>query len=152
MGAYFAAFFHLITHAMFKACLFLCSGSVIHAMHHSQDEIHDHTKDPQDIRNMGGLRNKMPLTFSAMLISTMSLCGFPLFSGFLSKDSIVAGSISYYENFHGLTFIIPALIILSAALTTFYMFRLIFLVFFGEARDQSIYSNIKDKENLFNQI
>ena len=144
VGAYFAAFFHLITHAMFKACLFLCSGSVIHAMHHSQDEIHDHTKDPQDIRNMGGLRKKMPVTFVAMLISTMSLCGFPLFSGFLSKDSIVAGSISYYENFHGLTFIIPALIILSAALTTFYMFRLIFLVFFGESRDQSIYDHIKE--------
>ena len=88
VGAYFAAFFHLITHAMFKACLFLCSGSVIHAMHHSQDEIHDHSKDPQDIRNMGGLRNKMPITFIAMLISTMSLCGFPLFVN-LAKPSTI---------------------------------------------------------------
>ena len=144
VGAYFAAFFHLITHAMFKACLFLCSGSVIHAMHHSQDEIHDHSKDPQDIRNMGGLRNKMPITFIAMLISTMSLCGFPLFSGFLSKDSIVAGAISYYQSFQGLTFIIPLFIIVSACLTTFYMFRLIFLVFFGENRQKSIYTHIKE--------
>jgi len=144
VGAYFAAFFHLITHAMFKACLFLCSGSVIHAMHHSQDKLHDHSKDPQDIRNMGGMRKKMPITFFAMLISTMSLCGFPLFSGFLSKDSIVAGTIAYYESFHGLTFIIPLLIIFSALLTTFYMFRLIFLVFFGESREESIYSHIKE--------
>ena len=144
VGAYFAAFFHLITHAMFKACLFLCSGSVIQAMHHSQDELHDHSKDPQDIRNMGGLRSKMPITFFAMLISTMSLCGFPLFSGFLSKDSIVAGTIAYYESFHGLTFIIPLFIILSAGLTAFYMFRLMFLVFFGESREGSINSHIKE--------
>jgi NADH-quinone oxidoreductase subunit L len=144
VGAYFAAFFHLITHAMFKACLFLCSGSVIQAMHHSQEKLHDHSKDPQDIRNMGGLRSKMPITFFAMLISTLSLCGVPLFSGFLSKDSIVAGAISYYNSFHGLTFIIPLFIILSAALTAFYMFRLIFLVFFGESREISIYSHIKE--------
>ena len=144
VGAYFSAFFHLITHAMFKACLFLCSGSVIHGMHHAQDHIHDHSKDPQDIRNMGGLRNKMPITYYAMLLSTLSLCGFPLFSGFLSKDSIVSAALSYYHHFHGITIVIPILIIASALLTSFYMFRLIFLVFFGENREKSIFNHIKE--------
>ena len=148
VGAYFAAFFHLITHAMFKACLFLSSGSVIHSMHHSQDHINDHSKDPQDIRNMGGLRSKLPVTFFAMLISTLSLCGFPLFSGFLSKDSIVAGSLAYYHQFHGFSIIIPMLIIFSAFLTSFYMFRLIFLTFFGKPKDKSIYNHIEESSWL----
>ena len=148
VGAYFAAFFHLITHAMFKACLFLSSGSIIHSMHHSQDHINDHSKDPQDIRNMGGLKNKLPVTFAAMLIATLSLCGFPLFSGFLSKDSIVAGSLAYYHQFHGLSVIIPILIIFSAFLTSFYMFRLIFLTFFGEPKDKSIYDHIEESSWL----
>jgi len=144
VGAYLAAFFHLITHAMFKACLFLSSGSIIHSMHHSQDHINDHSKDPQDIRNMGGLKSKLPVTFAAMLISTLSLCGFPLFSGFLSKDSIIAGTIGYYHQFHGFSILIPAFIIFSAFLTSFYMFRLIFLTFFGEAKDKSIYNHIEE--------
>ncbi len=148
VGAYFAAFFHLITHAMFKACLFLSSGSVIHSMHHAQDHINDHSKDPQDIRNMGALKNKLPVTFYAMLISTLSLCGFPLFSGFLSKDSIVAGSLAYYHQFHGLSIIIPILIIFSAFLTSFYMFRLIFLTFFGKPKDKSIYDHIEESSWL----
>tara|TARA_B110000116_G_C16786557_1_gene561221 strand:- start:547 stop:2625 length:2079 start_codon:yes stop_codon:yes gene_type:complete len=148
VGAYFAAFFHLITHAMFKACLFLSSGSIIHSIHHSQDHIKDHSKDPQDIRNMGGLKNKLPITFIAMLISTLSLCGFPFFSGFLSKDSIVAGSIAYYHQFHGLSIIIPVFIIFSAFLTSFYMFRLIFLTFFGKPKDNSIYSHIEESSWL----
>ncbi len=148
VGAYFAAFFHLITHAMFKACLFLSSGSVIHSMHHAQDHINDHSKDPQDIRNMGGLKDKLPITFYAMLISTLSLCGFPLFSGFLSKDSIVAGSLAYYHQFHGLSIIIPILIIFSALLTSFYMFRLIFLTFFGKPKDKSIYNHVEESSWL----
>ena len=144
VGAYLAAFFHLITHAMFKACLFLSSGSIIHSIHHSQDHINDHSKDPQDIRNMGGLMSKLPITFTAMLISTLSLCGFPLFSGFLSKDSIIAGTIAYSHQFHGFSVVIPVLIIFSAFLTSFYMFRLIFLTFFGEAVDKSIYDHIEE--------
>ena len=148
VGAYFAAFFHLITHAMFKACLFLSSGSIIHSMHHSQDHINDHSKDPQDIRNMGGLKSKLPITFTAMLISTLSLCGFPLFSGFLSKDSIVAGSLAYYHQFHGFSILIPIIIIFSAFLTSFYMFRLIFLTFFGKPRDASIYKHIEESSWL----
>jgi len=85
-GAYIAGFFHLVTHAMFKACLFYGSGSVIHAMHHALHKKHDHETDPQDMRNMGGFKNKMPVTYWAMLISTLAISGVPLFSGFLSKE------------------------------------------------------------------
>ena len=148
VGAYFAAFFHLITHAMFKACLFLASGSIIHSMHHSQDKIKDHSKDPQDIMNMGGLKSKLPITFYTMLISTLSLCGFPLFSGFLSKDSIIAGTIAFYHQFHGFTLLVPILIIFSAGLTSFYMFRLIYLTFFGEPNDKALFDNIKEPSLL----
>ena len=73
VGAHLYSFFHLVTHAMFKACLFLCSGSVIHAMHHSLHELDDHETDPQDMRNMGGLKSKMPITHLTMLISTLAI-------------------------------------------------------------------------------
>src|SRR4030066_1688009 len=84
VGAYVFAFFHLITHAFFKACLFLGSGSVIHAMHHEQD-----------ITKMGGLRKKMPLTYYTFLISSLAISGVPLTSGFLSKDGLLAGTIAF---------------------------------------------------------
>ena len=84
-GAYVAAFFHLVTHAAFKANLFYGSGSVIHAMHHSLHKKHDHETDPQDMRNMGGFKNRMPITYKSMLISTLAIAGVPLFSGFLSN-------------------------------------------------------------------
>ena len=96
VGAHLYAFFHLVPHAMFKACLFLCSGSVIHAMHHSLHELKDHHADPQDMRNMGGLKSKMPITHAAMLISTFAIAGVPFFSGFLSKDGILAAVLAYY--------------------------------------------------------
>ena len=80
-GAYIAGFFHLVTHAMFKACLFYCSGSVIHAMHHALHKKHDHETDPQDMRNIGGFKYKMPVTYATMLISTLAISGVPLFSG-----------------------------------------------------------------------
>ena len=99
VGAHLYAFFHLVTHAMFKACLFLCSGSVIHAMHHSLHDLNDHDTDPQDMNNMGGLMNKMPITFYSMLIATLAISGVPLFSGFLSKDAILAGTLSYYHYY-----------------------------------------------------
>ena len=92
VGAFSAGIFHLVTHAMFKACLFLCSGSVIHQMHHSLHHLHDHSRDPQDMRNMGGLRHKMPRTFLACLIATLAISGIPLFSGYMSKDEILAGA------------------------------------------------------------
>ena len=84
VGAYDGAFFHVITHAFFKALLFLGAGSVIHAMHHEQD-----------MRHMGGLRKKLPVTFVTMLIGTIAISGLPPFSGFFSKDEILAHAFEY---------------------------------------------------------
>ncbi len=122
VGAYVFAFFHLVTHAFFKACLFLGSGSVIHSMHHEQD-----------IRNMGGLRKKMPITYFTFLISTLAISGIPFFSGFLSKDGILAGTLAFGK----LTghWLIPIIGFTVAGLTAFYMFRLVILTFHGEPRD-----------------
>jgi len=142
VGAYQAGFFHLTTHAMFKACLFLCSGSVIHAMHHALHEIKDHDTDPQDMRNMGGLRDKMPITFYAMMIATLSISGVPFFSGFLSKDAILAGTLSYYQLHQGWTIFLPIAGFGSALITAFYMFRLIFLTFYGVPAKKKINSHI----------
>ena len=128
VGAYKFAFFHLITHAFFKACLFLGSGSVIHAMHHEQD-----------ITKMGGLRKKLPLTYATFLISSLAISGIPLTSGFLSKDGILASSIA----FASLTghWLFPIVGFLVALLTSFYMFRLIILTFHGEPRDHHKYEH-----------
>lgn len=123
VGAYTYAFFHLVTHAFFKACLFLGSGSVIHSMHHEQD-----------IREMGGLKKKMPITYYTFLISTLAISGIPLTSGFLSKDGLLAGTLAFGE----LTghWLIPIMGFLVAFLTAFYMFRLVILTFHGEPRNQ----------------
>lgn len=130
VGAYTAGFFHLVTHAMFKAGLFLVSGSVIHAMHHALHEQHDHHTDPQDIQNMGGLKSRMPITFWTFIVYTLAISGVPLTSGFLSKDSILAGTLA----FGSLTghVLIPFIGFLVAGLTAFYMFRLVILTFLGE--------------------
>jgi NADH-quinone oxidoreductase subunit L len=122
VGAYQFAFFHLVTHAFFKAALFLGSGSVIHAMHHEQD-----------IRNMGGLRKKMPLTYWTFVISSLAIAGIPLTSGFLSKDGILASSLAF-ANLTG-HWLFPITGFLVALLTAFYMFRLIIITFHGEPRD-----------------
>jgi len=144
VGAYLYAFFHLVTHAMFKACLFLCSGSVIHAMHHSLHHLDDHDTDPQDMNNMGGLKTKMPITHGAMLISTLAIAGVPFFSGFLSKDGILAGVLSYYHTHHGWTVILPIAGFGAAMITAFYMFRLIFKTFYGKPNNEKIYSHIHE--------
>lgn len=124
VGAYSAALFHLVTHAFFKACLFLGSGAIIHAMHHEQD-----------MRWMGGLAKKMPWTFATFMIATLALAGLPLTSGFMSKDAILAGAIGFANAEGGGVFwIIPFLGFFSAMLTAFYMGRQIWLVFFGESR------------------
>ncbi len=122
VGAYTVAFFHLVTHAWFKACLFLGSGSVIHSMHHEQD-----------IRFMGGLRKKMPITYATFLISTLAISGVPLTSGFLSKDGILGGTLAF-ANLTGY-WLLPAIGFLVAAMTAFYMFRLVILTFHGAPRD-----------------
>lgn len=122
VGAYKFAFFHLITHAFFKACLFLGSGSVIHSMHHEQD-----------ITRMGGLRKKMPLTYATFLISALAISGIPLTSGFLSKDGILASTVAFADvTGHWL---LPTAGFVVALLTAFYMFRLIILTFHGEPKD-----------------
>ncbi len=144
VGAYQAGFFHLTTHAMFKACLFLCSGSVIHAMHHALHELKDHDTDPQDMRNMGGLRDKMPITFWAMFISTLAISGVPFFSGFLSKDAVLAGSLSYYHHHHGWSLFLPIAGFGAAVITAFYMFRLIFMTFFGNPQNKDIHSHVQE--------
>jgi NADH-quinone oxidoreductase subunit L len=116
VGAYTGAFFHVITHAFFKALLFLGAGSVIHAM-----------SNEQDMRNMGGLRKKLPVTFLTMMIGTIAIAGLPPFSGFFSKDEILA---HVYE--HNKVFWVIAVI--GAMFTSFYMFRMMFLTFNGSFR------------------
>jgi NADH-quinone oxidoreductase subunit L len=136
LGAYVAASFHLITHAFFKALLFLASGSVIHGMEHGALHEHDHHSDPQDMRNMGGLRHKMPITFWTFFIGGMSLSGLPLITaGFWSKDEIFADA--WYQWSHdgkALALIVLITLALAAFLTAFYTMRQISLTFFGKPR------------------
>jgi len=131
IGAFVAAAFHLITHAFFKALLFLGSGSVIHGMEHGEHETHAHT-DPQDMLNMGGLRSKMPATFWTFLIGGLALAGFPLITaGFWSKDEIFADA---FANGRLLVF---GTLALAALLTAFYTMRQITLTFLGQPRTQA---------------
>ena len=134
VGAYTMGFFHLVTHAWFKAALFLASGSVIHAMHHAAHHLGDHHTDPQDIRNMGGLRKTMPWTYRTFLMVTLAICGVPLTSGFLSKDGILAGTLAYAQLTGGWHWLIPIAGFASAGLTAFYMFRLLIVSFHGEPK------------------
>ncbi|MEK7818869.1 MAG: NADH-quinone oxidoreductase subunit L [Bacteroidota bacterium] len=142
VGAFSAGFFHLVTHAAFKAGLFLASGSVIHAMHHALHHKHDHETDPQDIANMGGLKKYMPITFWSFLIYTLAISGVPLTSGFLSKDEILAGTLAFGE-LSGHT-LIPIIAFLVAGLTAFYMFRLVILTFLGSHKDESRVDHIHE--------
>jgi NADH-quinone oxidoreductase subunit L len=123
-AAYSAAVFHLVTHAFFKGLLFLAAGSVIHGI-----------GGEQDMRHMGGLRKKIPVTFWTMSAGVFAICGLPPFSGFFSKDAIL------YESFLSPTAgpIVWFLGLVTVALTAFYMFRLWYLTFFGESRDHSVH-------------
>lgn len=120
-GAYSIGMFHLFTHAFFKALLFLGSGSVIHAMHHEQD-----------IRHMGGLRNKIPFTYIMMVIGTLALTGFPLTAGYFSKDAIIESAYVAHNPFALYAFILT---VIAAGLTSFYSWRLVFKTFHGEPHD-----------------
>jgi len=124
-GAYSVGMFHLFTHAFFKALLFLGSGSVIYAMHHEQD-----------IRNMGGLKDKIPYTYSVMVIGTLALTGFPLTAGYFSKDAIIE---SAYVSHNPFAFYGFAMTVIAAGLTSFYSWRLIFKTFHGEPHDRHHY-------------
>ena len=129
IGAYVAAVFHLITHAFFKALLFLGSGSVIHGMEHGVLHTGNHHVDPQDMFNMGGLRRKMPITFWTFLIGGFALSGFPLITaGFWSKDEILADA---FGHGHWAVFLTLAV---AAFMTAFYTMRQITLTFLGEPR------------------
>jgi NADH-quinone oxidoreductase subunit L len=131
IGAYVAGAFHLITHAFFKALLFLGSGSVIHGMEHGVHQTHEHV-DPQDMFNMGGLRKAMPVTFWTFLIGGFALSGFPvLTAGFWSKDEILADA---FGNGHRVVFGVLAL---AALLTAFYTMRQITLTFLGRPRSRA---------------
>jgi len=133
IGTWDAALFHLTTHAFFKCLLFLSAGAVIHEMAHLKE--HSHLDfDPQDLRNMGGLRQYMPKTFVLMSIASLALAGFPLTSGYLSKDSIVISSFEWAISKGNLYLIIPISLILVSILTAFYIGRLLFKAFFGEFR------------------
>ncbi|MDE0610498.1 MAG: NADH-quinone oxidoreductase subunit L [Anaerolineaceae bacterium] len=159
MGAWVAAAFHLITHAFFKALLFMASGSVIHGMEHGEHHVHDHARhddhdapddhhghdddhhepfDPQDMMNMGGLQQRMPVTFITFLIGGFSLAGFPLLTaGFWSKDEILADAwlgVTHGYLPHAVVFILLAL---AAFLTAFYTMRQLGLTFRGEPRTEA---------------
>jgi NADH-quinone oxidoreductase subunit L len=131
-GVYVTGIFHLVTHAFFKALLFLGSGSVIHAMHHAYHATHAHD-DAQDMRNMGGLRRYMPWTFWLMAIATLAIAGIPPFSGFFSKDEILAMAFARGAD-QPVFYLFYGLGVLAALLTAFYMARLMAMTFLGENR------------------
>jgi len=129
VGAFAAGMFHVLTHAFFKALMFLGSGAVIHSMHHAYHKIHSHD-DAQDMRNMGGLKSKTPITFWTFLVGCLAISGIPGFSGFFSKDEILWKAYSSPQG-HWLLWLIGAI---AAGMTAFYMFRLLFMTFFNECR------------------
>ena len=126
-GAYSVGMFHLLTHACFKALLFLCAGSVIHAMHHEQD-----------MRHMGGLRKKVPFTYAMMLIGTLAITGFPWTAGYYSKDAIIEAAYASHNYFALYGW---AMTVIAAALTSFYSWRLVFMTFFGKPHDHHHYDH-----------
>ncbi len=145
VGAYGAAMFHLVTHACFKALLFLGSGSVIHGMEHGHHHLahaghgdghgDDDHFDAQDMRYMGGLRRKMPITYWTYLFGTLALAGIIPFAGFWSKDEILLDSIKSGVDEGRLGgYVAFALLLTAAVFTAFYMWRQVSLVFFGEPR------------------
>ncbi len=151
VGAFSAGFFHVFTHAFFKACLFLCAGSVIHAMH---ARIHDNDKS-QDMRNMGGLRKYMPYTYWTFAVSTAAIIGVPFLSGFFSKDEIMyrayvdrlqspmferlkhEGNAPYVPP-HWIGTLLFAVAVTAAVMTAFYMCRAFFMTFYGDFRGWTI--------------
>src|SRR5690606_22394660 len=129
IGAWDAAMFHLTTHAFFKCLLFLGAGAVIHEMAHLKAHYRLDI-DPQDLRQMGGLRKYMPKTFILMAIASLALAGFPLTSAYLSKDSIVISAYEWASHLGGGRILVPIALIIVSLLTSFYIGRLIFKAFF----------------------
>ncbi|MBL8046764.1 MAG: hypothetical protein JNL09_09495, partial [Anaerolineales bacterium] len=129
LGGYVAGVFHLVTHAFFKALLFLGSGSVIQAMERGAHHAHDHS-DPQDMRNMGRLWARLPITKWVYLIGALALAGLPPLSGFFSKDEILLDAFEKNQAIY-------IILVVAAFFTAFYMGRQLFMVFFGQARTAS---------------
>ncbi len=124
VGAFVAGMFHVVTHAFFKACLFLGSGSVIHAL-----------GGEQDLRRMGGLSRKIPITYVTFLVATLAIAGVPLLAGFFSKDAILAAAFeSHFARAPWLPKVLWTAALFTAGLTAFYMFRLVSLAFYGKFR------------------
>jgi NADH-quinone oxidoreductase subunit L len=132
VGAFSAGIFHLMTHAFFKALLFLAAGSVIHAMGGDQDMLH-----------MGGLSKKIKWTYLTMLTGTLAIAGIPPLAGFFSKDSILLSAFQSEPGGH----LLYAVGLLTALLTSFYMFRLIFLTFFGEQKYDEHHVHVHESPN-----
>jgi NADH-quinone oxidoreductase subunit L len=155
VGASSAALFHLFTHAFFKAGLFLSAGAVIYAVHHAASVVKDShlyvEYDTHDMRRMGGLRHQMPFTFVCYLIVAAALAGIPLFSGFLSKDAILAEAVSWasskgvFFSLDGIFWLIPLAAFAATLLTAFYISRQVLMVFFGSWRGaKGIHPHIAD--------
>ena len=136
IGGWVAGLLHLITHAFFKALLFLCSGSVIHGLHHEQD-----------LRKMGGLKAKMPVTAFTMLVGVLAISGAPLLSGWYSKDMILSAALGYVAAHpeHALLFALP---LVTAGMTAYYMFRLWFLAFTGSPRDAHVHDHAHESPRV----
>jgi NADH-quinone oxidoreductase subunit L len=149
VGGWMAGLFHLITHAFFKSLMFLCSGSVIHGCHHEQQ-----------MTRMGGLAKKMPITCWTMFVGVVAICGLavpflpglpffgPLaFSGYHSKDSILATALSFaaLNPLHSMLFFIP---LVTAGITAFYMFRMWFMTFFGNPKDAEVYDHAHESPRV----
>ncbi len=135
-GAYVAAIFHLMTHAFFKALLFLGSGSVIEACHHEQD-----------MRKMGGLGKKLPITKNTFIIGALALAGVPIFAGFFSKDEILYNTFTS-SGLGGLGKVLWVVGAAAALLTAFYITRAVAMTFFGEPRDRHVYEHAKESPKV----
>lgn len=129
-GAPSAALLHLFTHAFFKCMLFLGAGATIKYMNE-----HTQAKDPQDIREMGGLKNKIPLVFVLMVVASFALIGLPLTSGYLSKEAIILSGLA---SGNSLGLLLPSLLIITSLITAYYVARLFFMTFFGTSRHESL--------------
>lgn len=156
-GAFTAAMFHVVTHAFFKACLFLGSGSVIHAMEHVGQGLRkdgrDVQFDPQDMRFMGGLKAYMPSTYKTFLIATIAIAGIPPLAGFFSKDEVLIMTFNagFGEYAGALYFVLWFVGMVTALLTAFYMFRLTFGTFNGPFKLPSMVSGAEGAEQYLHE-
>ena len=133
VAVYSAGMFHLVEHAFFKAMLFMCAGAVMHALH-----------DELNIQKMGGLRRKLPFTHAAFVVGVLAIIGFPGFSGFFSKEDVIGSAFARASHGDSSLWIVWVLMVAAAGLTSAYMFRLLFLVFYGEPRDPALAEHAHD--------